>query len=73
MHGHKPFGDDGFQDIEPFGEESFQAVAREPRAARYETPSRPARQRLELLHEDQWLKRQLADWDDLDFDVEEDV
>jgi hypothetical protein len=71
MHGHKPFGDDGHPDIEPSGEEVFYGghpVVRKVEHGLAELPSRPARQRVELRSEQQWLKRQLADWDDFDFD-----
>ncbi len=30
------------------------------------------RQRLEMRDEEQWLRKQIADWDDEDFDWEED-
>lgn len=37
-----------------------------PAAAAKPADDRPARQRLELLREEAWLRRQLLDWEDFD-------
>lgn len=61
---------DELEDTELFGNELGRLTGghAEDGARRLPPLDRPARQRVEQLEEEEWLKRQLSDWDDLDFE-----
>jgi hypothetical protein len=60
-----------FDEAGLFSDEQFQAGEfidgmEEDGATAKRVDDRPARQRVELRREEEWLRRQLSDWDDFD-------